>query len=406
VSDAVTSVSDAAGSANGVAIMDARGWQNTLDLKTGEKIDAASPVIDMARDLLHRHPYPGDLDPKSNGWVTDTALDLVKHYNPSLVFLTFASQYFASRYTLMTDGTWATMVDGVFREVERFLTTSGFTGVILGTGDMAAVKGSIDVTRLDGLAVCTHWSARYAGLYGPTPKDLKIIGEHPDIERIVPREALAGIFEGTPEQAAKLPEYLMVGREGHAFKTISDAKRTAVKIPSFNFTIPVHAPHYDITDITGIRGAVEERLAVPSSQVKVALIVVEGVGHRDFPLANSSCSNGIDWYFYEPGEAQYLTALSGRHRFLDFPTGAGSKYLSDAPEQPRNYPFSGHFKSVPEGTIGLAFPGRSVAVGNKSMFMHMATGADVSVECFARNLYNQGTMAVVHRDDKDSQGFG
>ncbi|MGD0487322.1 MAG: hypothetical protein ABSB94_09020 [Syntrophorhabdales bacterium] len=39
-------------------------------------------------------------------------------------------------------------------------------------------------------------------------------------------------------------------------------------------------------------------------------------------------------------------------------------------------------------------------MGNKSMFMHMVTGADVTVECFARNLYNQGTMAVIHREDK------
>lgn len=38
--------------------------------------------------------------------------------------------------------------------------------------------------------------------------------------------------------------------------------------------------------------------------------------------------------------------------------------------------------------------------GNKSMFMHMVVGADICVECFARNLYNQGTMAVIHRQDK------
>lgn len=34
------------------------------------------------------------------------------------------------------------------------------------------------------------------------------------------------------------------------------------------------------------------------------------------------------------------------------------------------------------------------------MFMHMAAGADISVECFARNLYNQGTLAVISYLDK------
>jgi hypothetical protein len=34
------------------------------------------------------------------------------------------------------------------------------------------------------------------------------------------------------------------------------------------------------------------------------------------------------------------------------------------------------------------------------MFMHMVTGADISIECFSRNMFNQGTMAVIHRDNK------
>ncbi|MDD3845889.1 MAG: hypothetical protein PHC90_05950 [Syntrophorhabdaceae bacterium] len=50
--------------------------------------------------------------------------------------------------------------------------------------------------------------------------------------------------------------------------------------------------------------------------------------------------------------------------------------------------------------FGNQFTGRSISVGNKSMFMHMVAGADICVECFARNLYNQGTMAVIHRQDK------
>jgi hypothetical protein len=56
--------------------------------------------------------------------------------------------------------------------------------------------------------------------------------------------------------------------------------------------------------------------------------------------------------------------------------------------------------AVPGHTLGLNFPGKSIAVGNRSMFMHMAFGVDISIECFARNLFNQGCMAVVHRDDK------
>jgi hypothetical protein len=66
----------------------------------------------------------------------------------------------------------------------------------------------------------------------------------------------------------------------------------------------------------------------------------------------------------------------------------------------KEFPFSGYFRSVPEDTIGASLGVRSIAVGNRSMFMHMVAGADISVECFARNLYNQGTMAVIQRSDK------
>jgi hypothetical protein len=378
------------------AILDARGWQNTLDLRTGEKIEATGPIVEMTREVLRGHPYPGDLDPGSNGWVTDTALDLVRRYDPSLVFLTYASQYFSRRYTAISDETWMGMVSAVFEEAQRFATNSGFDVVVLGTGGMAPLRGFIDVTRLDGLAVSTHWSTRYAGLYGPSARDMQMLNEHPQVERIVARKAVLDLFDGVAEQAEKLPEYLMVAHNGYAFKTISDAKRTPVMITGFNHNVPLHAPGHTIDTITAIRAALEENLR----KTRTAFIMMEGTGIDDFPWSYSPCSNGIGWYFYEPGEAQYLTALSGTHRFLDYPTGSGRKYLNDSPEPSREYPFSGHFKSIPEGTIGSTFSGRSVAAGNKSMFMHMATGADISIECFARNLYNQGTMAVIHRDNK------
>ena len=118
----------------------------------------------------------------------------------------------------------------------------------------------------------------------------------------------------------------------------------------------------------------------------------------EFLWPHVSCRNSTEWYYYEPGDAQYLTISSGKHRFLDYPTGY--KFFSDEVDAIKSYPFSGIFKSIPENTFADTYPGKSIAVGNKSMFMHMVTGADVCVECFSRNLYNQGTMAVIHRDDK------
>lgn len=376
-----------------VAIVDARGWQNILDLETGKKTGVTGPVVEMVKGVLQRHPYPGDMDNKSNRWVSDTALDLVKNYGPRFVFLTYAAQYFSGRYTPMTRESRAAMMANVFNEAEQFISASGFSAIVVGTGDMTPLLGRVDVTRLDGLAICTHWSARYAGLYRPSSDDMKTLNEHPHIEKIIPRQEIGDNFNGTPEQLPRIPEYLMLARKGYAFKTISDTMKMPVMIPSLNFNIPLYAPDHTVEDITGIRRVLEEGL----SEKNMALIVMEGVGFDDFPWPYTPCRNGKGWYYYEPGEAQYLTITSGEHRFLDYPTGY--KYL-DEMDNGVSYPFSGYFKSVPERTFASSFSGRSIAVGNKSMIVHMVAGTDIAIECFARNLHNQGTMAVVHRNDK------
>lgn len=375
-------------------VVDARGWQNTMDLETGEKIEAESPVVLMTRSLLQKHPYPGDMDMTSNKWVTDTALDLMDCYQPRFAFLIYAAQYFTGRYTPMTKEARAEMIACAFSEVERFVSASGFSAIVVGTGDMTSFTGFIDCTRLDGLAVCTHWSTRYAGLYTSSPADMKQLGNNPYIEKIVSRREIVSLFNATAEQALRIPEYLMLARKGYAFKTISDVKKTPVMIPSLNFHVPLYAPGYAVEAVTGIRKVLEEEL----SQKHAALIVLEGVGSEEFLWPHKSCRNGTAWQFYEPGDAQYLTVSSGEHRFLDYPTGY--KFFGDESDGTTKYPFSGYFKSIPKGVFADAYPGKSIAVGNKSMFVHMVTGADICVECFSRNLYNQGTMAVIHREDK------
>ena len=375
------------------AIVDGRGWQNTFDLKTGDKIQNDTPLVSMVKTILQKHPYPGDMDQGSNRWVSDTAFDLIEKYNPGFVFLTYAAQYFSGRYNLMSAEARAGMISDVFREVERFVNISGYSAVVAGSGDMTPLLDCVDVTRLDGIGVCTNWSTKYAGLYEPSLNDMNFLNSHPYIEKIIPREEVVSLFNGTPEDAERVPEFLMLARKGYAFKALSPTMKVPVMIPSDNFSIPLHITGSEVKDITAIRHAMEKLL----SEKKTALIILEGIGQDEFHLPYTSCKNGKEWFFYETGDAQYLTISSGEHRFFDYPKGY--KYFDEV-DRTTEYPFSGYFKSIPRNTFGSSFEGRSIAVGNKSMFMHMVTGADISIECFSRNMFNQGTMAVVHRDDK------
>ncbi len=379
------------GAARSIAVVDAREWQNIFDLRTGGKLDAAGPAVTLVRDVLNAHPYPGDMDPASNRWVTDIALQLVDRYEPHFVFLTYAHQYFSSRYTPMTANMRANMIEDAFAEAKRFLQGTSFAPVIVGTGAMTPLVDTIDASRLDGLAISTHWSARYAGLYGPSQKDLDYLAHHPFMERVVPRDEIVRLFDGTSEQAQKVPEYLLLAKEGYGFRTMGSTLRKPVMVPSAGFHIPVSAPE-EVKGITEISALVERKL----NNNRVALIMMEGIGMKEFAGPCSAAGNGKEWYYYEPGDAQYLTITTGEHRFFDYPTGY--RYFDEV--ERREFPFSGYFRSIPQGIFAAGYPGRSIAVGNKSMFMHMVTGTDICVECFARNLYNQGTMAVIHRDDK------
>ncbi|MFZ7111541.1 MAG: hypothetical protein ACOWYE_07650 [Desulfatiglandales bacterium] len=376
-----------------VAIIDAREWQNLFDLRTGEKTAEDGRLVRMVRGVLARHPYPGDVDRESNRWVTDTALDLMDKYQPRFVFLSYAQQYFVSRFTPLTETDRKAMLEEVMSETDRFIRESGLTSFLMGTGDMTPFRGYIDISRLDGLGISSNWSARYAGLHDPTQRDLDFLTTHPRIERVVERDEWIDLFGYKGPEVERIPQYLLVAEEGWAFKSPGIPLRKASWLSSRSFSVPYATDLGKVRQLTEIPDLILTHL----EKQPIALIVLEGMGLRDFDRPHDLCANGLEWFYYEPGEGQYLTLTTGEHRIFDYPPGYRS---FDVDGDKKEFPFSGYFKSVPSNTLGERFAGKNIAVGNRSMLMHMIPGADISVECFARNLYNHGTMGVVHRAEK------
>ncbi len=376
-----------------LAIIDTREWQNTFDLRTGARVEADGVLVELMKGVLAGHHYPGDMAPDSNRWVSDIALELIRGYAPRFVFLTYARQYFSLRYAAMDEAERKQMLSGLFEEIERFIAVSGFTPLIVGRGDMIPLLGYIDLSRLDGLAIATHWSVRYAGLHRPSAADLKAVAGHPHIERIAHRDEVLQLFDGNGEDGRRFPEYLLVAERGYAFRTVSSTMRKPVMIHDAADHVPFFSPLGEVNDITDIRRMIEHGLP----DRRVALIMLDGIGVDNFPWPMTPCRNGREWYSYEQGAGQYLAISSGRHRVFDYPPGYRS-YEEDGGE--KEFPLSGYFTSLPTGTIGAGIRERSIAVGNNSMFMHTVTGADLCVECFARNLSNQGALGVIHRTDK------
>ena len=374
-----------------LAIVDAREWQRLFDLKTGKKVEDSRPQTLMLRRILERHPYPGDVDILSNRWVTDCALELIREYEPGLACVMYAHQYFSGRYTPMTEDQRTRMIENVFDEIERLTTESGYTPVIVGTGDMVPIEGEIDLSKMDGLAISSHWSARYAGLHFAGARDLDYAAAHPKIEKIIRRDEWIAAFPDAPCcQPERVPEYLLLAREGWLFATTGTPSRKALRVPGTAYRIPLSTPLGEASSLTEIRNLID----AAGGDRKIILIIVEGVGIRDFPISYTPCSNQTGWHYYEPGECFYLTLSTGTHQVFAYPSGY--QYL-DETDAKQDFPFSGYFTDIPEHTIGYGFPGKSIAAGNHSMFVHMVFGADICVECFARNLYNQGGFGVIHR---------
>ena len=374
-----------------LAILDAHAWQQVVDLRTGRPVPGRGARAEAVRAVLARHPFPGDRDARGNAWVTETALDLIAHYDPGFVFLTYARQYYSARYSRLREGEREAMIEDAFDEVERFAAASGYFTVVVGTCGMIPATGLINLCGLDGLLVAANWSTRYAGVYAPSARDLAFLAGHPDLERLAPREEILALFDGGPDDGARLPDYMAVARPGR-YCSVSSLRRL-IMVPDAAPVMPVSANLGEVADITDIKARVLELLA----QRRVAVAYLEGVGCEDFRLPHTACQNGRGWYRYEPGDGHYLALTTGRHWVFSY--NGGYRYYRDDNEA-REYPFSGYFTALPTGTIGQDYPGRSIAVGNRSMFMHATTGCDITCECFARNLYNQGCMAVIHRDDK------
>jgi hypothetical protein len=369
-------------------IVDARQWQKTFDLRTGENTDGDGAISRMVRGVLARRPYPGDMAPAADRWVTDTALDLAAVWKPRLVCLSYARPYFAQRVMPFSGEEARKTILEAFEEAGRFVAESGYAPVFVGTGDMVELRGEMDLSMLDAVVSSGSGYGRYVGLHRPSERDLAHVASLPGVERLVCRDEWLGLFSGADHDPADIPDRLLVCREGWTVRSVGSSPRRTVRVQGHNPVIPVSTPLGAVSSITGIRALIEENLP----RRPIALIVIEGVGTSHFPLPFTECANGLGWYCYEPGEGQYLTITNGEHQVFAYPPGY--RFSHEAMEQ-TIFPFSGHFREVPSHTLGADFEGPSLAVGNRSMFTHMVFGADISVECFARNLFNQGCIAVL-----------
>jgi len=373
-----------------LGLIDVVEWQTTVDLRTGRPAEASHPLLDLGRRLAREHPYPGDLAGGGDRWVTDVAIAVDRAYHPDLMCLDYAGLYFPPMFGRQRLDARESSIGATFAQVERFVTETGFAPVIVGLGELTPLIGQIDTSHLDGVPVAGGMSVRYAGLNRPSARDLEWLTSHPGVEHVIPIGRVRSELGGCEAFYEAAPEYILAAHEGWIFRGVNTGARTIYALPAHDEAIPVHglpAPASSLTDIAAsVLALARER--------RVALILVEAVGCRTFPLAHDPTDNTCGWYRYSVGDTQYLAIAAGRH-FVEQPYPPGFRYeLYDDERKP--YPFSGIYRELPSDAIGRRCPGRSAAVGARAVMTHAVFGADIAIECFVRALYNHGVMATVH----------
>lgn len=367
-------------------IINAGGWQTHVDMKSGRQISLSGYLPSLLSPILESHRYPGDRDSGAIPWVTDVAQEIVNAYEPEFLMLAYATPYFLRFNEGMEGNKWREMISELLDHVSGFCEIHGYHPVIVGTGAMIKHQGIIDLTGLSGLADAGGPVHHLAAIMEPSDQDLNYLHAHPHVSGVYSREEILETFQMSLENKKDIPDLLVIAKPGYTFKALGSCIRPYHFLPGQNEKIPISGLDSSVHDITDISGGVLRSL----ESEKTALIIIEGLGTDDLPCR--MVSNSDHWYRYTMSCEQYLAIMTGKHiSSQPWPPGYRG-FIHDGMK--KAYPFSGIIDQIPHGTIGEIWAGKSAAVGTRSVFTHVSSGADITIECKVCNQYNHGTMAI------------
>ncbi|MBN1643353.1 MAG: radical SAM protein [Dehalococcoidales bacterium] len=381
------------GSGEGLyGLLDVHGHQKYIDMRTGEKTTARSPVLSQISEIISKEPYPGDEKPESDTWVTDIALKLCDTYRPDLVVLDYAQACFVSvSFPERKDEAY----ENTFANISRFLECTEYVPLVFGCGNLETVIQQVDLegmlnTREEFLTTLFKHAYISKEVIADSSSDqLAALREVATL--VEKKEFLESLSKGyCQEYAETLGDYIAIARPGIVFKGLNSQYRTSRLTVAQDKWVPVHTGLDTCPeDITQVAPVVVE--AVRNGK-KVAFIIVEGAGFDNFPLPARKCRNYDGHYTYQMHQ-QYITLGTGvpytRSPF-QFPVGQHF-WLQDY----RPYPFSGRFHRVLENTLRHQIGDRkSISVGNRNILTHVCLEADISLECYCCYQHNFGTMVV------------
>ncbi|MDY6796650.1 MAG: hypothetical protein SWK76_15425 [Actinomycetota bacterium] len=370
-----------------IGLLDVGEWQAWVDMESGRDLEEPGPGWRPVSDILAGRAYPGDLSSHGNAWVVDLALDAIDAFDPSLIILQLANQSFRAAFGGLSDSELGDDFAELKRQVDRFLREApGYEPLIIGSGGFIPFKGYVDLMHLEGMAAVSGVSGHRCGLYRSTPEDLKLVSGIPQLFRLTSREDFRVEFGGCDAFYRRFPDYLVEMEKGWAVKCSLVMARHPARLGRSDGNVPVRTDLGEVKALEDIRPLVEKVVAAGR---KVAVILGEGWSVDDFPYPCESCASRMGWFEYDL-KSKVQVMFSGKPVVeSEYPPTIRMYKEEDA------YPFTVAFNEPSPDLLGRSVEGLSVAVGNRSILPHAFCGADITFECYARYIYNYGSMAIL-----------
>ena len=372
-----------------LGIVDIKGWQSVIKLSSGQQIDTKENDYGIIRKILSDHPYPGDANDDSIDWVKETAQKVVDLHDPDWMHISYTQPLYIETYMPYNPIESQERQKRILDDIFNFSQKNNFEPIIIMTGGYVPLIGEITQPETEGLLESWVWGASVAGISQSDENDKSILLSHPHIKHVIDKNDILDSHPNLhPNFIYNLPDYIVIAKEGYAFKGIKSYEGEIFMADVYTDNIPVYSDIGMPKHIRDVRDIMENSL---DDGKKVLLAIIEGYNINDIPQGFKLCKNMDEWYSYR-GMDLYLALHTGKPFYeTEFPP----VFSRSIPKQKRtNYPLSGFFDSLPENSIGAKKGIRSAAVSSRSMIIHMIANSDITVECYSRERSDMGLLAA------------
>lgn len=227
-----------------------------------------------------------------------------------------------------------------------------------------------------------------AGISGASVEDEEVLSSHPQIKHVIAKTKVLETHPNLhPDFIDYFPDYVVVAKEGYAFRGLNYHHGKLYMADIFAETLPVYSTIGQPQHVQDIRCLMDKAL---NSKKKVLLAVIEGFRKGSLPAEFEVCNNMDEWYSYR-GMGLYHILHTG----ISFYETENPPIFNRS-KKPRSadYPLSGFPNSNKEDSIGAKEGIRSAAVSSRGMIAQTVTNADIIFESYSRDLSNMGVLAA------------